>query len=355
MCSGGIPPYMCDLDTVDFYWTNVINEIAGHAEPRDIARLLQGQNIVGLGIQCNAGEQGIHAISVATLYDGVFVYILAKKWLPEGLWRLLRNDACTKVICNINDAILGRLERYRLPNVCLFDIGDRSVQSAAETLNLRVFKPHYRDFYDFSTPDLDAGHEGYLATNALVPLVVAAHRQQAGLHMRDYHRMTRYFKRYDVNEASRSAVVASQRAREQSEDRNANTPAKPFWLCSPSKVQSSKDEAEASPSRVDEGPLDAKADTAHGSEDEELSSSEDEESSGGEIEESLGSKVEGSSSDEDEESSSDEDEEPSSNEVEESSSDEDEESPGTGADRPSRNENKAALNDACKRRKTCKA
>ncbi|KAF4755627.1 hypothetical protein FOZ63_005811, partial [Perkinsus olseni] len=210
MCSEGIPPYMCDLDTVNFDWTTVINEIAGHTEPRDIARLLQGQHVVGLGIQCNAGEQGIHAISVATMYDGVFVYILANNWLPEGLWRLLKDDRCTKVICNIHDAILGRLERYRLPNVCLFDIGDRSVQSAAETLNLRVFKPHYRDFYDFSTPDLDAGHEGYLATNALVPLVVAARRQEAGLHMRDYHRMTRYFKRYDVNEASRSAVVASQ-------------------------------------------------------------------------------------------------------------------------------------------------
>ncbi|KAF4732843.1 hypothetical protein FOZ63_023386 [Perkinsus olseni] len=56
---------------------------------------------------------------------------------------------------------------------------------------------------------------GYLAMNALVPLLAATHRGIAGLKKQDYHVMKSYLKKYDVNEATRTKVWEKMRHRTQ--------------------------------------------------------------------------------------------------------------------------------------------
>ncbi|KAF4674538.1 hypothetical protein FOL47_009064 [Perkinsus chesapeaki] len=169
----------------------------------------RSQSHVGLGVQCNSGREGIQAISIATIGDGVFIYIIKRNWLPRGLRDLLRNPSCTKFVCNINDYLRQRVrECFRLRDFeeGVVDIGDASVQSAGRTMGLRVFWPRSPSFHVYSTP-LDWGHQGYLAMTCFVPLMAASQSSQKHA----YKLMQSFLVKYDVNERSRTAWFNAQR------------------------------------------------------------------------------------------------------------------------------------------------
>ncbi|KAF4664085.1 hypothetical protein FOZ61_001135 [Perkinsus olseni] len=136
-------------------------------------------------------------ISVATVNHGVFIYILpgampGGAWLPEGLWRLLNNSGCTKVVCNVNRYLLQRVCAFRLKNLYegLHFIRGHTVQSAAATVGLKVDWPTDPQFYYFTVPNLDEAHRNYLAVHALVPLIS------------DFRRVRSYFEEADDSEDS---------------------------------------------------------------------------------------------------------------------------------------------------------
>ncbi|KAF4657750.1 hypothetical protein FOL47_008312 [Perkinsus chesapeaki] len=202
-CPPGFPEYMCNNHTVHVSHTTVIYDDESPA----IANMMRRYKVVGLGIQCNAGWNGIQAISVATIEGGVYIYILRKPELKSGLRSMLENPDCVKVVCGIPLAIQRRLRaNFQLDlGSSVFDIGDADVKSAGAAIGVRVFVPKDRGFRNFTDNALDLGHMGYLSMNCIVPLMVAAYRRECGLRRNDCDRMRCFLKLYNVNKDSREA------------------------------------------------------------------------------------------------------------------------------------------------------
>ncbi|KAF4669509.1 hypothetical protein FOL46_001377 [Perkinsus olseni] len=246
--------------TVQLKCVKIINLFAGQTEPASITKILLSQRVVGLGVQCNKGQKGIHAITIATAKEGVFIYILERDrlWLPAGLWGLLKDPTCTKVICNVYGYLIERVcQDFRLNDLpeSLFDVEKDTVQSAARPLGLRVYWPPEKEFYRFTEQTLDKEHKRYLAVNALVPLLVVARKGKFQLKKSDCQRITFNFTKYDP----------------------------PRRRCSEADISSEEDD-EAS-SEEDNETSSEEDDEASSEEDNETSSEEDDEASSGEDDE----------------------------------------------------------------------
>ncbi|KAF4677636.1 hypothetical protein FOZ62_030637 [Perkinsus olseni] len=225
-CPPGQPESMCNLDTVRFECTKVINELAGEVESQEIVEILKSQDMVGLGVECNFEQPGIHAVSVATPQRGVFVYILAGRRLPKGLRKLLENSACRKFFRTgrYRDDHLALLERlakdFKLVNLSesLWYVDELTVESVTKEYDIREFIPGYSFSHSFSDyfneRRLGPGPLGYMALKALMPVLVAARLPIVGVDLSDFPTMKSYLKKYDVNEGSRAAVLEAQRLRE---------------------------------------------------------------------------------------------------------------------------------------------
>ncbi|KAF4674969.1 hypothetical protein FOZ63_019114 [Perkinsus olseni] len=262
--------------TVQLKCVKIINLFAGQTEPASITKILLSQRVVGLGVQCNKGQKGIHAITIATVKEGVFIYILERDrlWLPAGLWGLLKDPTCTKAICNVYGYLIEKVcQDFRLNDLpeSLFDVEKDTVQSAARPLGLRVYWPPEKEFYRFTEQTLDKEHKRYLAVNALVPLLVVARKGKFQLKKSDCRRITSNFTKYDPPRRRCSeADISSEEDDEASSEEDNET--------------SAEEDDEAS-SEEDNETSSEEDDEASSEEDDETSSEEDDEASSGEDDE----------------------------------------------------------------------
>ncbi|KAF4702399.1 hypothetical protein FOZ62_003353, partial [Perkinsus olseni] len=116
--------------------------------------------------------------------------------------------ACVKVICCVPEDRLQALKSNRLPRLfdTLHDIEGGDVHSAGRSVGMKVFQSDKEGFYYFAVSKLTPGREGYLAMDALVPLLVAADRGLFGLNTADFDRMLTYITKYNAD--GHSGVVA---------------------------------------------------------------------------------------------------------------------------------------------------